>query len=69
MAPNLRSYRKNLTTANVTYYKNSDCNQGCSARLIVSNNEIIETSEHNCEANRIVIPIPATNLSSESSID
>ncbi|KAF0991569.1 hypothetical protein HZS_1782 [Henneguya salminicola] len=54
MTPNFvfngRSYRKNLTKTNVTYYKCFNCDRG----------------EHYWEANRLVIQIPATNLSSES---
>ncbi|KAF0987750.1 hypothetical protein HZS_6442 [Henneguya salminicola] len=44
MAPNLifngRYCRKNLTKANFTYEKSSNCDRGCLARLIVRNNQI-----------------------------
>ncbi|KAF0988298.1 hypothetical protein HZS_2529 [Henneguya salminicola] len=30
-----------------------NCDRGCSARLIVRNNEISGNGEHNCEANRL----------------
>ncbi|KAF0987855.1 hypothetical protein HZS_8099 [Henneguya salminicola] len=73
MAPNFvfngRFYRKNLTKTSVTYSKCSNCDRGCPARLIVRNNEISEKGEHNCEANRLVIQIPATKLTSESFVD
>ncbi|KAF0987846.1 hypothetical protein HZS_2651 [Henneguya salminicola] len=68
MAPNFvfngRSYRKNLTKANC-----SNCDRGCPARLIVRNNEISEKGEHNCEANRLLIQIPATYITHKSFFD
>ncbi|KAF0986802.1 hypothetical protein HZS_5313 [Henneguya salminicola] len=68
MAPNSvfngRSYRKNLTKTSCP-----NCDRGCPARLIVRNNEISEKGEHNCEANRLVIQIPSTNLMPESFVD
>ncbi|KAF0986002.1 LOW QUALITY PROTEIN: hypothetical protein HZS_4464 [Henneguya salminicola] len=70
MAPNFvfngRSYRKNLTKTNATYYKFSNCDRGCPLRLIVRNNEISEKCEGNCKANRLVIQISATNRSRSS---
>ncbi|KAF0986336.1 hypothetical protein HZS_2211, partial [Henneguya salminicola] len=43
--------------------------RGCPAALIAKNNEISERAEHNCESNRLVIQIPAENLSPESFVD
>ncbi|KAF0985258.1 hypothetical protein HZS_5273, partial [Henneguya salminicola] len=73
MAPNFvfngRSCRKNLTKTYVAYYKCFNCDRGCTTILIARINEISEKGEHNCEANRLVIQIPAKNLSPESFVD
>ncbi|KAF0990705.1 hypothetical protein HZS_7858 [Henneguya salminicola] len=64
MAPNFvfngRSYRKNRTKTKVTYYKCSNCDRGCPARLI---------GEHNCEENCLVIQIPDPNLTPETFVN
>ncbi|KAF0986161.1 hypothetical protein HZS_5405 [Henneguya salminicola] len=56
MAPNLlfngRSYIKNLTKTNVTYYKCSNCDRGCPFRLIFRNNEISENYQRTAVFNR-----------------
>ncbi|KAF0986027.1 hypothetical protein HZS_515, partial [Henneguya salminicola] len=68
MAPNFvfngRSYRKKLTKTNCSIW-----DRGCPARLIVRDNKISEKREHNCQANRLVIQIPTTNLTPESFVD
>ncbi|KAF0986004.1 hypothetical protein HZS_7126, partial [Henneguya salminicola] len=58
-----------LQKTNVTYYKCSNWGRGCPARLIARNNEISEKGEHNCEANGLVIHIPATHLSPEMLVE
>ncbi|KAF0989922.1 hypothetical protein HZS_1078 [Henneguya salminicola] len=66
---NCRFYKKNSTKTNVTYYKCSNWDRGCPARLMVRNNEISEKGTHNCEANRLGIQIPAINLTHESFVN
>ncbi|KAF0988095.1 hypothetical protein HZS_4052 [Henneguya salminicola] len=66
---NGRLYRKSLTKTKVTYYKCSNCDRCCPARLIVRINKISEKSKHNWEANCLMIQIPAQNLSPESVVD
>ncbi|KAF0991027.1 hypothetical protein HZS_3640 [Henneguya salminicola] len=52
MAPNFKELNKNQR-----YCSNCDC--GCPAILIARISEISECVEHNCEANRFMIQIPA----------